>query len=73
MGEMILKLFAIAQQPQMFFGPAEMILDAAPDPFVVRMFGHAVAHDSGDHLERLFEVHIPSSWPLPLWRQAICC
>ena len=35
MGEMVLQLFTIVQRPQMFLGPAEMILNAAPDPFVV--------------------------------------
>ncbi len=53
MGEMVLQLLTITQQPQMFLGPADVILDGAPDPFVIGMFSDAVAHNTGDYLERL--------------------
>src|SRR6266851_10484564 len=66
MGEMILKLFALTQEPQMFLSPAEVVLDAAPSPLVVGMLSHTVAHDTGDHFERLVELH-ETSWPLPPW------
>ena len=52
---MVLKLFAVTQEPQMFLSPAEMVLDATPSPFVVGMFSYAVAHDAGDYVERLVE------------------
>ena len=55
MNEMVFKLFAITQEPQMFLSPAKMVLDAAPSPFVVGMFSYAVAHDAGDYCERLVE------------------
>ncbi len=55
MSEMVFKLFAITQEPQMFLSPAKMVLDAAPSPFVVGMFSYAVAHDAGDYFERLVE------------------
>ena len=49
MGEMVLQLFAITQQAQMFFGPADMIVDGAPDPFVIGMGSDALAHYLGNH------------------------
>jgi hypothetical protein len=40
-------LIAIAQQRQVAFCPAEVIIDAALGPFVVRMRGSAVAYNLG--------------------------
>jgi hypothetical protein len=45
---MILPLIAIVEQPQVFLGTGEVIFDAAPRPFVVRVRGYAIAHDAGD-------------------------
>ena len=57
MGEMVFQLLTIPQQLQMFLGPADMIFDAAPGPFIVGMFSHTVAHDAGDYLDPNDELH----------------
>ncbi len=49
MGEVILKLFVFAQQPQIFLGPAEMKLDAALNHSLPGDVA-PVTHDAGDYL-----------------------
>ena len=46
---MILALITIVEQPQVFLGTGEVIVDAAPDPLVIWMRGDAVAHDPGNY------------------------
>jgi len=52
---MILPLFAVAQQPQVGLGAAEMILDAAAEPIIIGVRVAAVAHDGGNCLKRFGE------------------
>ena len=42
-GQMVLKLFAVTQQAQVFLSPAEMIFDTASRPLVVGMLGDTIA------------------------------
>jgi hypothetical protein len=39
----------------MFLGAVEVIVNAAPDPFVVGVFSYAVTHDAGDNFKRVFK------------------
>jgi hypothetical protein len=55
MRQVILQLFTLPQQAQMFLGAFEMVIERAPCPFVIGMPGYAVAHDAGDYLKRLVE------------------
>jgi hypothetical protein len=55
MGNMILPLITIVEQPQVFLGTGEVIFDAASDPLVIGMRGDAVAHDLGDYFKRFGE------------------
>ena len=72
MGEMILKLLAFPQEPQVFLSTAEMMLHTAVDPFVIRMGSYAVAHDAGDNLKRGFKrFHGFTSCPLAVFGQGI--
>ena len=65
---MILPLIAIVEQPQVFLGTGEVIFDAAPRPFVVRVRGYAIAHDAGDNLKRVFKrFHRFTSCPLAVF------
>jgi hypothetical protein len=55
MRQVILQLFTLPQRAQMLLGAFEMIIEAAPRPFVIGMPGYAVAHDARDYLKRLVE------------------
>src|SRR5713101_1570838 len=55
MGHMVLQLIAVAPETQMFFGAAQMIVRAAPDPVIIRMCSRTLPHYPGNYCQRLGE------------------
>jgi len=60
---MVLQLIAVTPEAQMFFGAAQMILRAAPDPVIIRMCSRAIPHYPGNYFQRLGEWFHPSPSP----------
>jgi hypothetical protein len=54
---MIFELLTFPQQAQMVFRAFDVELNAPPGPLVICMCGYPIAHDLGDDLERLVELH----------------
>jgi len=44
-------LIAVAQEPQVFLGADEVVVDTAADPIIVGMRGDAVLHNLGDYFK----------------------
>jgi hypothetical protein len=57
---MVLQLITLTPETQMFFGAAQMILRAAPDPVIIRMCSRPVAHYPGHYFQRFSERFHPS-------------
>src|SRR5215472_12385383 len=65
MGDMVLQLITATPQPQMFFGPPQMIVRASPDPIVIRMCCGALAHYLRHYFQRLGEWFHPNPFSSP--------
>jgi hypothetical protein len=59
-------LITVAPEAQMFFGTAQVILRAAPDPVIIRMCICPIAHYPRDYFQRLGKWFHSSSSPSPI-------